>query len=79
MTTFGNTLDNLRGNLQIECSDSKIIKKTQRSSPADDDIVDTHGHKINADRVVLVTEMGDRQFGADAISRGDQDGFLVFV
>jgi hypothetical protein len=45
----------------------------------DDDVVDAHGHQVDADGVMAVHEDGDSDLGAHAVGGGDQDRVPVFV
>jgi cardiolipin synthase (CMP-forming) len=60
--------------LLVELAGCKIIQEQQRLSALNDNVVDAHGHKVNADRTVRVALDGDLHLRADAVVGGDQDG-----
>ncbi len=39
----------------------------------DDQIVDAHGHEVNADFTMTIGQVGELKFGADPIRRCDQN------
>ena len=41
------------------------------------DVVDAHGHAIDADGIVLVRHLGHDQLGADAIGTGNQHRLFI--
>jgi hypothetical protein len=57
-----------------EPADGKIIKKKQRLGTLNDDIVDAHGHQIDAHGVVFVHHEGDLELGAHTVGGTHQHG-----
>ena len=53
-----------------------VVQKEQGLCAAANHIVDAHGHRVNADGVVLVQQHGDFQLGAHPVRAGDQNGLL---
>jgi hypothetical protein len=43
----------------------------------DQDVVDAHGHQVDADGVVPAELLGQLELGAHAVGGGHQDGFGV--
>src|SRR5574337_1403052 len=54
-----------------------VIQEKQRLGPRDHDVVDAHGHEVDADGVVAPALDGELEFGADAVGAGDQHRVLV--
>ena len=54
----------------------QIVQEKEGTRPGTDNIVDTHGHAVDAYGVVLVCEEGDLQLGAHAVGAGDQHGLF---
>ena len=54
-----------------------VVLEEQRFGAADDEVVDHHGHQVQADGVVDVHRLGDGEFGTDAVGGGRQDRFAV--
>ena len=74
---LGNAGDDLARHLGIEPSRREIVEEEQRFGAGDDDVVDTHRHQIDADRVVAADRHGDHELGADTIGAGDQQRVAV--
>ena len=53
-----------------------VIQKEQGLCAHADDVVDAHGHGVDADGVVLVHEDGQFDLGAAAVGAGDQHRLL---
>ena len=66
-------LTTCRADRRIELAAGEIVEKEQRLGALHHEIVDRHGDKIDADRVVAAGLDGDFDFGADAVIGGDQD------
>ena len=49
-----------------------VIQEEQRLCAAAHHVVDAHGHRVNANGVVLVQQHGDFQLGAHAVCAGHQ-------
>src|ERR1700722_5029995 len=71
--TLGNALHNRGCDFLIQLPRCKIIQEKQRLRPLDDNVVDAHGHQINADSVVQATLNRDLHLCANAVIGGDQD------
>jgi len=54
-----------------------VVGHEQGLGPADDEVVDDHADQVEADRVVDVHRLGDRDLGADAVGGGGQQRPLV--
>ena len=57
-------------------SHSHVVQEKQGRGTGADNVVDAHGHAVDANGVVLIHEKGDFQLGAHAVGTGDQDGLL---
>ncbi len=54
-----------------------VVKEEQRLGTLGGDVVDAHGHAVDADGVVLVGQLGDHELSAHAVGAGDEDRLLV--
>ena len=73
---FGHALDDLGNLLRDVLAAGDVVEENQRLGTGADDVVDAHGHAVDADGVMLVQQHGDAQLGADAVSAGNQNGML---
>ena len=53
-----------------------VVQEEERLGPADDHVVDAHGHAVDAHSVVLVLVKGQLELGAHAVGAGHQHGLL---
>ena len=53
-------------------ADGNVVQEENGLGAAADDVVDAHGHAVDAHGVVLVQQLGDAQLGAHAVGAGDQ-------
>ena len=74
---LGHALDDLSDLFRDVAAAGDVIQEDQRLCTSADDIVDAHGHAVDADGVVLVQDHGDLQLGAHAVGAGDQHRVLV--
>ena len=72
-TALGNAGNNGGDPVGIVLSACDVIQEEQRAGTAADDVIDTHGHAVDADGVVFIHQKCDAQFGTDAVCAGDQD------
>ena len=56
-----------------------VVKEEQRFGTLSGDVVDAHGHAIDADGVVLICHLGDHELGAHAVGAGDENRLDDFV
>jgi len=72
LAAFRNPCDNAFRDTVFQPAGSKIIQEKQRLRALNDQVIDTHGDEIDADRIMPV--MVDRQLelGADPVIGGDQ-------
>ena len=73
----GNASHNLLEQCWIVLAAGDVIQEEQRFRTLSGNIVDAHGHAVDADGVVLVGHLGNDQLGADAIGAGNQHRLLV--
>src|SRR5690606_22005128 len=69
--------DHLGGDVDIQLARGVVIKEKQRLGAADHQVVDAHGHEVDADLVVLVQIHRQSQLGADAVGSGHQHRLTV--
>jgi hypothetical protein len=69
----GDAADDLGDPLGHDLPAGDVVLEEQRLGAADDEVVDDHPDEVDADRVVLVDGLGDRELGADAVgAAGEQ-------
>ena len=73
---LGHALDDLGDLLGNVLAAGNVIQEDQGLGTGADDVVDAHGHTVDADGIVLVHVLGHAQFGADTVGAGDQDRML---
>lgn len=59
-------------------SDADIVQEEHRFRPLDADVVHAVVDDVVSDRVELLHEGGDHEFGSDAVDAGDEHRFFVF-
>ena len=64
---LGDALDDRFALLGIELAGGEIVEEQQRLGALHNEVVDAHGDKVDADRVVPTRLDGDLQFRADAV------------
>ena len=70
---LGDALHDGGHDILVELAGCKIIQEKQWLGSLNDNVVDAHGHQVDADRVVHAALNGDLQLCADAVVGGDQD------
>ena len=72
-TAIGDAGNNLGGDGALELAGCEIVQEEQWNSTLCNQVVDAHGHQIDAE--AAITADGARQFqlGADTVRRGDKD------
>ena len=73
---LGHAADDLGDALGDVLAAGDVVQKQQGLRAAADDVVDAHGHAVDADGVVLVHEEGELQLRADAVRAADEHGVL---
>ena len=71
-TACGNTPHNHLGDIDVKLAADEVVQEEKRLGTLSDDIIHTHGHKIDADGVVFLHHEGDLQLGPDAIRGRNQ-------
>ena len=56
-----------------------IVQEKQRASAAADNIVDTHGNRVDSDGIMFIHQKGNFQLGPDTIGTGNQDGIFHLI
>ena len=69
---FGYALDDRRAHLGLELSTGEVVEEEERLGALHDEIVDRHGHKVDADRLVPAGLDRDLDLGADPVGRRHQ-------
>ena len=68
--------NNLRYFFRIIFSHRHIVQKDQRLGPGTDNIIDAHGHTVNAYRVMLIQKKSQFQLGSHTVGTGNQHRFF---
>ena len=63
----GDALDELLDVVGVELADRDVVEEEQRLGALAHDVVDAHGHEVDADRVEAAGGLGDQRLGADAV------------
>ena len=71
---LGHALHDVGDALRHVFAAGNVIQKYQRFGAGADDVIDAHGHAVNAHSVMLVHILGDAQLGAHAVGAGNQNG-----
>ena len=74
---LGDALDDGRDPLGDDAAAGDVVGHEERLGAAHDEVVDDHADEVEADRVVHVHQLRDRDLGADAVGRGGQQRPLV--
>ena len=74
-TAFGHAAHHGLGRIHVQLASGKIIQEKQRRRALDQNVIDAHGHQVNAYGIVLVTGKGQFELGAHAVRRGYQYRF----
>jgi len=73
---FGDAGDDGGGFRDVELAGGEVVEEEEGLGALHDEVVDRHGDKVDADRVMDAGFDGDLQLGADAIIGGDQHRVL---
>ena len=74
---FGDTADDRVEAFRHDPAERDVVEQEQRLGAADHQIVDNHGHQVQANGVVLVHRLGDRQLGAHPVAGCGQQRLAV--
>ncbi len=77
LATFTDAGDHGGGGVHIQLAGGVVVEEEQGLGTLHDEIVDAHGHQIDAHGVVFFQIDGQAQLGAHPISAGDQHRLLV--
>ncbi len=72
--TFGDALDDCRRRFDIKRRGSEVIEEEEWLGTLDDEIVDAHCDKVDAERRVLAAFDRDLELCADSVGRRDKHG-----
>ena len=70
---LGHAGDDVLDDARIESPDADVVEEEQRVGALDRDVVDAHGHEVDADRVEAARRLGDLQLRADTVGGADED------
>jgi hypothetical protein len=77
LAAVGDAGDHALGDLEVQLAGGEVVEEQQRLGALGQQIVDAHGHQVDADRGVHLGVDGDAQLGADAVGGGDQQRVVV--
>ncbi len=77
LAAVGDAGDHALGDLQVQLAGGEVVEEQQRLGALGQQVVDAHGHQVDADRGVHLGVDGDAQLGADAVGGGDQQRVVV--
>ena len=69
--------DDRFGDRELKRAGGVIVEKEQWLGAADDEVVDAHGDKVDADAVVPAKGEGELELGANAVGGGDEHRLAV--
>ena len=76
-TTVGYPAHDGRHRLGVETAPELVIEKEERLGPLADEVVDAHGHQVDADGAQALRLYGHGQLRPDAVRRSDQHRLVV--
>ena len=69
---LGHAGDELLDVVGVELADGDVVEEEQRLGAGAGDVVDAHGHQVDADGLEHARLLGDQRLGADAVGGRDQ-------
>ena len=66
---LGHAVDELLDVVGVELADGDVVEEEQRLGALAHEVVDAHGHEVDADGVEPAGGLGDQRLGADAVGR----------
>ena len=76
---LGHALDELLDVVGVELADRDVVEEEQRLGALADEVVDAHGHEVDADGVEAAGGLGDQRLGADAVGGRHEHRVAVAV
>ena len=76
---LGHALDQLLDVVGVELADRDVVEEEQRLGALAHEVVDAHGHEVDADGVEPAGGLGDQRLGADAVGGRHQHRVAVAV
>ena len=76
---LGHALDQLLDVVGVELADGDVVEEEERLGALAHQVVDAHGHEVDADRVEAAGRLGDERLGADPVGGGDEHRVAVAV
>ena len=77
--TLCNAFDDIGRARNIQFTAGKIIQEKQRFCSLNQNIVNTHSDKVNADRIMLIPIKSKLELGSYSIRTADQYGIFIFL
>ena len=77
LATSSDATDNGLGNTDVEFAAHEVIQEKQRLGTLRQNVIDTHRHQIDADRLMNTGGESNLELSADTVGRGNQNGFTV--
>ena len=75
-TAIRNARNNIGRNVRVQLSSGEIIKEKQRNSALCHNVINAHGHQINAEPAIVASRTCQFQLCADPVSGSDKDRVL---
>ena len=72
---LGDALDELLDVVGVELADGDVVEEEQRLGALAHEVVDAHGHEVDADGVEPPGGLGDQRLGADAVGGRHEHGW----
>ena len=72
--TVGDAAHHIGHVLFAQFADGDVVEEEQRLGAARQNVVDAHGHQIDAHRIMFADQLGDFELGANAVGAGNKDG-----
>ena len=71
--TVGNAAHDVCDMLFAQLADGDVVEEEQGLGAASKNVVDAHGHQVDAHRVMLADQLGNLELGAHAVRAGNKD------
>ena len=74
---LGHALDELLDVVGVEPADGDVVEEEERLGALADEVVDAHGHEVDADGVEATGGLGHQRLGADTVGRRHEHRLAV--
>ncbi len=75
--SFGYAGDDISYQVEVHAADGQIIQKEKRPGSLDQDVVNTHGHQVDAHGIVLARQESDFELGTYSVCGAHKNWLLV--